>query len=1180
MNTLMIQGFLIAAVVAMASPLRAQSPNLEVGGTLVDSPLPGGGRWAWIFWNSDDPSAFLRGPLAGSGFAVHEKSGGPDSPNPYRLAARMRLQGDARTIQALIERSRHAGQSVVALESTLRSFLNDVPQEADAPDLGLADKLTVLLSGALEDQQMAADLAMMATTHPAVQLVRGHAVLLPIGPEKRTYEIRLADDGNERAVVGRVTLDGAGPIPQLPAPGVPWFVPEKAETAETGLGNVSEETLNRHRQVLQDRTLDRIARLRWATPEPLLRVSTHHQGYNLYRVDAAYAESVGWTAPGQSPPPELLRAAAEDDAIPEVSQVLPGGPILPDLTLTPAEAADPDSDHAFIVDDRRLLLEGDPDEEAIRDAPFENGTQFRYFVTARDVLGRDGLVSPPSEVVTMATRRPPAPVIGVRTENVYEQRGDAERSGQRLRIHWEHTRPGDDSDRPLRYHVFRWATADASHRWLSDLDVGYLGTDGRFYGRVTPQPLEFGPDEEPSFLDESLDAPDETIPRKVFWYTIVAVDQATPEVQNLSPHSAPVDAIIREWTGPGAPDARVTLAAFAPGILPGTAASLPLPEVERDAGYIQLRLVCTRPVARFIDWVEYFIAGESSGRIHFARGQTTLEWIQALSPAEVDQLLSYADGPLITARAGSNLNENALSAIVGITNEAALAGMLSAKYPDIMTRVTFETEILSKFVSLPGDPSPYVALPENPVTGEVYTPRGEIDRAEGMVQWRIYRSIDESEPMLVSSGYFDELYTPGQVVQWTEGIIDNGIPQGDAGPPPGGGRICYQIQTLDMDGNPSPFTIRCFTMPPLGAALGESTPLDPVIESLDPVEDADGEPRLRLRWSAGVTAETSFTITFYDGSDEPPHIAGVAGLSVNHVPDGVTTLPDVGRGAIHSIPAVFVRRPNGTGGFFEDLFELSFPVVPGRDYTVQVHASVEARGAGRSLHGRSEPATARWTSPRDPAVNPDDVLPWTQRKSDWRERFIDGIHARFIQSNGFSGNAVRIGSLRTNAQWGLMPWSPEPVFFLSERRLSSDLLFHTRPVLGTKDKRLRKTALPCMLYRYRVPAGSTGDDLASRKADFVQVTPLIEEIALQQAADDNGNPRTVVRDPFLRVVASPADPKVLDVYLIDRHPVIRGERYRYVLVRFDENKEIDFVHPVASVATDLSPAPAVTVPTP
>jgi hypothetical protein len=1174
---------LFAACISLMSamPAAAQSPNLVIGGTVTDSPLPGGGRWAWIFWNSDVPDAFLQGPLAGSAFAIYQKNGGPDSTDPYTREAVMQFQNDVRTINSLIERSQHVGQSLAALESSLNPLLNDVLPELNAPDFRLADKISVLLASAREKREFADDLSLVAASHPAIQLARGHAAALPIGLVKRTYELRLVNAaGAELSVVGRVTLDGGQPAPRLPAPGAPIFVMEKAETTDEGLGSVSAEALNAHRQHLLDRTMDRAARLRWATPDSLRRVGAMHAGFNLFRVDVGYANGIGWDNPATPPEPDILRALAEDPAIPEVSLVNRVGPVAPAQVLTAAEAVDVESDIAFVIDDRRINAPEFPDEDAIRAAPYANGTQYYYFATARDVLGRDGMVSPRSEIVTMTTRLPPSQVFNVRTDNVYLPRGDDGPTKKCIRIHWEHAATADGADRALRYHVFRWPTPDSHHRWLSQIDdVAYIGEDGRFYGRVShPDGLEFAADEKPSFLDESPDAPDETIPRKVFWYTIVATDHPAPGVRNPSGHSAPVDAIIREWKGPGTPVPSLTAAVFAPAITPGFATAAALPPEQRDEGYVQLQLVCTRPFAGFIHWVEFTVAGRSTGRVRFPSDATEVIYVRAYSPAEIDAILAYNNGPIITARVGSDLGTNAVTEAVGVSNQAILVNLLNQKYPDQAARVTFASLMLRDLRTVPGDLENYVPLNEDPETGERIPDSGNFEVEEDMVEWRIYRSVDASEPMLISTGYFDEALEPGDLSPWVEGLWDDGIP--GAGVHPSGGRVCYHFQVLDMDGNPSPFVIRCINHLPRGAARGEPTQLDPVIQSFTPVVGPNDEPRLRLRWTSAVAGPGSFTLFIFDGSDTPPIITGVPGLSGNlAAPSGVTLTLDFGLGAVHSIPAIYARMPDGNGGFFDDLFEIEFAVTPGRLYHVVLNASIQDENTGLRLTGLTEPVSARWYPPHFIDPGEEDILPWSRRGVDVRNKFIDGIHARFLDLDGFSGIGVRIGTITVPLAGTQMDKKP-PVNFIRGHRQASEFVYHTENLSDLPFDRTRKTALPCALYRYRVIPGADEDDDLLRRSDFVQVTPLIERIALESTLDASDNQITVVSDPFFRLAASPESGGKFDVYLVDRHPVVRGESYRYALVRFDARREIDFIHPVKSVNPDHTTATSVKVPEP
>jgi hypothetical protein len=107
---------------------------------------------------------------------------------------------------------------------------------------------------------------------------------------------------------------------------------------------------------------------------------------------------------------------------------------------------------------------------------------------------------------------------------------------------------------------------------------------------------------------------------------------------------------------------------------------------------------------------------------------------------------------------------------------------------------------------------------------------------------------------------------------------------------------------------------------------------------------------------------------------------------------------------------------------------------------------------------------------------------------------------------------------------------------------------------------------PFAMYRFQVPNAN----FPSTSGDVIQVAPLMENIAYQT----NGNPgqlsSTTIQDPFVvaTVVGSTgiaATPTTLYLWLKDSQPQISGARYKYVLVRFKANREIDQLIPTNEV---------------
>ena len=99
---------------------------------------------------------------------------------------------------------------------------------------------------------------------------------------------------------------------------------------------------------------------------------------------------------------------------------------------------------------------------------------------------------------------------------------------------------------------------------------------------------------------------------------------------------------------------------------------------------------------------------------------------------------------------------------------------------------------------------------------------------------------------------------------------------------------------------------------------------------------------------------------------------------------------------------------------------------------------------------------------------------------------------------------------------------------------------------------------PVAMYRYQV----TNENFPEVSGDIIQVTPLMENIAYELRNMAGGITNTYVQDPFIVVTASNAGgASPLYFWLLDTQPQISGARYRYLLVRFKSNREIDQIIP-------------------
>ena len=170
-------------------------------------------------------------------------------------------------------------------------------------------------------------------------------------------------------------------------------------------------------------------------------------------------------------------------------------------------------------------------------AIFHNGAEFYYFITARDVLGRDGLVSP-GRKVRICDRMPPSAPLYVKAENVYAHDPVAKTRERRLKVTW-HQNVDEAPEVTTGYYI---------HRWNSLQEMQELSKNP-LLGRVAGPIPHLANAKENEFIDTTPLAPNGLFGvGKTFWYTVRAVDAgACAPGGNVSYNSSPAFGVIREF---------------------------------------------------------------------------------------------------------------------------------------------------------------------------------------------------------------------------------------------------------------------------------------------------------------------------------------------------------------------------------------------------------------------------------------------------------------------------------------------------------------------------------------------------------------------------------------------------------------------------------------------------------
>lgn len=258
------------------------------------------------------------------------------------------------------------------------------------------------------------------------------------------------------------------------------------------------------------------------------------------------------------------------------------------------------------------------------------------------------------------------------------------------------------------------------------------------------------------------------------------------------------------------------------------------------------------------------------------------------------------------------------------------------------------------------------------------------------------------------------------------------------------------------------------------------------------------------------------------------------------------------------------------------MFVFEVPVVLDVRYEIVARAVAPGTYGSRVVGGFSNRVSSTWSA--GAAAAGEDV-PWPARPLPVRgaaTQFHSSIKAvvlpnisnfksrglavligdyQYIGDNSFLRKGVDVSP--NSASGDLMSWMPGRVDPL--RYVYRD----ERPVVGDAavEANLIDTPvtslLPALLYRVEVPTATR----PVVSGDVVQVSPLIEAIAVGPATV-GGDAATAIYDPYLVAIEKSRVPGLslslnnYGLFLRDRHPVIMGASYAYLIVRFGPDREI------------------------
>lgn len=1070
--------------------------------------------------------------------AIYSKSGEPDDPGSFTLTALVRPQIDALSVGQSILQGERLGDDGIDLSNNIDGLYDKI---LPVGSMGLNEKLAAIIEVAQFDAASAETLALLTRRHPSAALAAGVAFVDTISNgETRTYEIRKCPDGSNIAanctvVAGRVVVRG-GEVSRLPAPGRPVEVPFlNSEGEDDPRGNLN-------------------ASLRWGITPELRERAFFQFGYNVYRVDAGFAESADLDT--VTPDSDMFYELME--TVPEAFTLINEHPILPDQEFSPLQAVDLNADPKsfFTIDDN-----GRYEEDGV---PFEDGDRFYYLVAARDLLGRPGAISQGTPV-TICFRMPPQAPMNVQVSNHYTYDTSSETQSQVFKLNWEPAQTRENGPEISEYWIYRWESVEQMHASQAfphnQIDLAEL-TDGRI-ATVSAANTEYidnvGVHPFLSYSQQgdlaSSPAVSDSMANQTFWYSVRAVDASTCG-GNISGNSGPAFGVLRDRVGPDAPSGSVDGTCIDLIVSPSES-WIEAGKEEYDSGLIYLGLTVQRFDSR-VAWAELYIGPLDDertylGRHYFAAGDQ-INLFQTL-PKQffAEQDLSVGT---IFVRVGTDDD---------LQSQLAEAEFSANFTPENRTNDYIQSFEFLATVDEKADCNVHQPLASGSVATDAIVPVDvTMNLSPTSREWKLYRRVDDGPLTMIEQGIANYDVTP------TVSTQDQDLPRN-------GGRVCYFLQVFDRQGNPSVVErIGCLLLQPR-IVLPQ-----PMISPVEPVGVTPETASARIRWFSSPHGVERFELAIRSANGTPdPEISSDLRLDLpsSSSPD-LSIQSDGEQNYRHYITgrlgANFDAGPN-----YDVLWDENFE--SGTEYFIRARAI----GVGGALGPWSHEVSMIWSSEVDfsQPFDPNDcVVPWPVRGTvepdgsfsvtEPSEGYEVGLQA-FINpqhTNGdiaYHGGAIRVGfvSLGTldygsYGDWNTIPktYPQEGIFPLPRETPLKDGSDLTAAFYA----RINGEALPSfMVYRYQVP-NATWETVSG---DVYQVSPLIDQIAATPSTTQ-GQPVHAVFDPYVFLIAEPEVTNGYHLFIKDTQPVIQGASYRYLIVRFDDKGEIVQVIPLNTVTVN------------
>jgi hypothetical protein len=1181
---------------ALGMGAGAQTPisNLvvTVGTTIQDG---SGNNWSYVLIGA--PQAQL---LAGKQFDIYAKPGFPTNTGTFSLRGKIFQQTDANAINTLLNESVALGENLTALNNAFNTLLHT---SANIATLPLPQAVLAGFQAAATNADTAQAIGLLAHLHPGLVLCAGQGFAEVIAGTT-TYEVREANPATGQAaeVVGRVTIVPGSPT-VLPAPGMPF-------------------------QVTTNDPSDNLRiRLRWGTSDDFRRVSLLSFGFDVWRIPLAAAVAAGYTVAPPSP--------TQLEADPNFTQANTA-PVMAtkDFSINsgPGGANDPADTTTYFFSDKKgytgitnlmtniygIVLQISP-------PPFNDGDQFYYFITARDVLGRDGLVSP-GGLAEAFRRIPPQPPTGVQVQNVFQvlNSGSAAVNEQFLTVNWQQN--VNANDLVTEYWVYRWPNTAMA------LTNDAAPTSNRI--AIVPQLANSGTN---ACQDTGAGAP-LTPGLTNYWYTVRAVSQ-TACGPLLSPNSMPAWGVLRQRVGPGAANGQLLGSCGSPVVMFENFTSITNtgPPDTTNWDYV---FACQR-LDPGTAWAEFIVTDQHGntltfGPIYFPPGGDTVDMDYSPSISGTNDVANVAcvvgttygmtSAPasvaLTTAPASNvQLETVFVAGQVMLTSLSSTNSLLAAvggpgpcfpaldvkAYPDGTVRMRFDYAGSSPLMIEAGngawtdvavatrDPNGYYSvyypacllgpLPdfrgcEINLPSEGDCPQHVSCGADGgpinpvqitftlmpdTYEFRLYRTVNNGPLTMIAQGpaTYDPLDPYATIVRDDDAM------------PPSAALLCYYVQLLDQHGNGGPMSF-------LGCKEAKPAQLPrPVLSQPQAIGDISN-PQLMMNWFCPTSGVYRFEV-LVQRADHPGGGMPLGLTSGNFTPLSTYNTATSYKGlqsnpqAVSQFDAALLTPPAGPYFGPGPRFQLPASLLTNVPYNIAIAAMDDQGNTG-------EPSMVMKFTWKP--TNSFTRVPWPARPLPPVNAFDDiapappAIQPRvaavllYDMTPALDGNypvGIRIGDLTP------IGYPPENIgttnFFTYEiPKPPPDLYAPLSPQidpntmifrrLSQNPQRQGELLLPIVVYRQQVA------NLVFPKVSdtLTQVTPLIERLPYGTVLVSNAYYNVTIYDRLIAGGTEDSDRgRGNYLYVRDQQPVMLGASYQYFVARMNAQHEIAEIIPAGTV---------------